>query len=150
MKQKYVPDLKRIGALYESNYQRLCKLINLMQGSEIARFGLHTGMQYLGDVEIKRLEVFTYTETVGLEQTASVGKWLNNPQMTVRLYHDARVAEVISCCRYQRVQPVNDYPNKFMHHPDEKDQINSFLADWLNFCLQHGICKPESLVKVRM
>jgi uncharacterized protein YqiB (DUF1249 family) len=58
--------------------------------------------------------------------------------MTVRVYHDAMMAEVISCYRDTQIAPVNDYPNRFMHHPDEKVQVNGFLADWLEYCLRFG------------
>jgi uncharacterized protein YqiB (DUF1249 family) len=58
--------------------------------------------------------------------------------MTVRMYHDASVAEVISCHGHDRIEPANAYPNRFMHHPDEKSQVNHFLAEWLSFCLKFG------------
>jgi len=99
---------------------------------------LHRGDLYLGRVRVRRLQKARYTETLLLEQIHNRGRWLNNPQMTVRIYHDAGVAEVISCYRYHRIEAVNDYPNRYMHHPDEKVQINGFLADWLDFCLRFG------------
>ena len=48
------------------------------------------------------------------------------------------MAEVISCYWQRQIAPVNDYPNRFMHHPDEKVQVNGFLADWLDYCLRFG------------
>jgi len=145
MKKKYVPDLIKLGALHEGNYQRLCRLFHIMEDSGEAEFSLHTGHYYVGKVSIKMLESCKYTDTALLEQTAATGRWLNNPKMTVRLYHDAGVAEVISCCRHRRIESVNDYPNRFMHHPDEKNQINQFLSEWLNFCLAFGHCQSEQI-----
>ncbi|WP_227520010.1 DUF1249 domain-containing protein [Mangrovitalea sediminis] len=138
MSRQYIPDLRRLGALCEGNYARLQQLWGLAEDSEAAQFALHNGSAYLGRVSIERLQRERYTDTYYLEQVHNAGRWLNNPRMTVRVYHDARVAEVISCYRYRRIEAVHDYPNRFMHHPDEKVQINAFLADWLSYCLRFG------------
>lgn len=140
MKKKYIPDLVELGALYEGNYRRLIKLLNLMIESDYLEFNLYISSDFVGKVAIRLLESCKYTDTFMLEQVAAAGKWINNPKMTVRLYHDASVAEVMSSCGHRPVQPVRDYPNKFMHHPDEKAQLNCFLSEWLNFCLKHGCC----------
>lgn len=60
------------------------------------------------------------------------------PKMTIRLYHDARMAEVISNQDIKQVKPRYDYPNSKMHLPDEKEQINQFLKEWLQLCLKLG------------
>lgn len=150
MRRKYVPDLVKLGAHHEANYRRMMKLLRLMTGKESARFALHSGAQFVGQVEITLLEACKYTDTLLLQQTSSAGKWLNNPSMTVRIYHDAAVAEVISCHGHRRVAAVNDYPNKYMHHPDEKSQLNAFLSEWLNFCLLHGCCDARPFGEMKM
>ncbi len=58
--------------------------------------------------------------------------------MRVRMYHDARMAEVVSCAGVRRVEPRYAYPNERMHQPDEKAQWNRFLADWLALGIDHG------------
>lgn len=63
---------------------------------------------------------------------------LLHPKMMVRLYHDARMAEIISNQGVKQIKPRYDYPNKKMHLPDEKQQINFFLKEWLQLCLQLG------------
>ena len=138
IKRRYVPDISRLGALGDGNYLRLIKLLPREMEDDIAEFQLSAGESYFGVVRIRLMESFKYTDTLYLEQKHTAGKWLNNPQMTVRLYHDVGMAEVISCCRHRRIQGVNDYPNRFMHHPDEKTQINAFLAEWLDYCLRFG------------
>ncbi len=137
-RRRYVPDISRLGALGDSNYLRLMKLLPRDMSDNIVEFQLSARDHYYGLVRIRLIESCKYTDTLYLEQIHNAGKWLNNPQMTVRIYHDANMAEVISCCRNRRIQGVNDYPNRFMHHPDEKIQINAFLAEWLNFCLKFG------------
>lgn len=143
MRKRYVPDLVQIGALYETNYSRLIKLIHLMGDSERMSFSLHNTAGFIGAVKVELLESSRYTDTFLLEQTAAVGKWVNNPKMLVRLYHDALVAEVIGKHGRQAVEGVNTYPNQKMHLPDEKNQLNLFLAEWLNFCITYGYCEES-------
>jgi uncharacterized protein YqiB (DUF1249 family) len=137
--RRYVPDLRRLGALCEGNYMRLARLRKLEAGDHRAtEFELHSGERYFGRVRMKVLQRARYTETLLLEQVHNAGRWLNNPLLTVRVYHDASMLEVISCYRDRQIAAVNDYPNRYMHHPDEKVQVNAFLADWLDFCLRFG------------
>lgn len=145
--RRYVPDLKRFGALCDGNYMRLHRLRKLEAGGQpVCEFELRRQEQYLGRVRIQVLQVAKFTETLLLEQIHNAGRWLNNPQLTVRVYHDAAMAEVISCYRDRQIAAVNDYPNRFMHHPDEKVQVNSFLADWLDYCLRFGHLPMEHSV----
>lgn len=139
MRRRYVPDLSRLGAVCDGNYVRLSRLIRLCREVDgDVQFELHDGQRFAGRVRLQRLQQARYTDTWLLEQIQNNGRWLNNPRMTVRSYHDARMTEVISCYRYGRIEAVHDYPNRFMHHPDEKMQTNVFLADWLDFCLRFG------------
>ncbi|MCK7544759.1 DUF1249 domain-containing protein [Marinobacter bryozoorum] len=144
-RQRYVPDLQRLGALCEGNYQRLRRLRRVQGGDlDVLQFDLHREAHYLGRVSISVLQQTRYTETLLLEQVHNSGRWLNNPELTVRVYHDANMAEVISFYGNRQVAAVNDYPNRFMHHPDEKVQLNGFVADWLDYCLRFGHVTPES------
>ena len=143
MRKRYVPDLVQIGVLYETNYSRLIKLIHLMGDKDNMILNLHNGANFIGVVKIELLESGKYTDTFLLEQTTAVGKWVNNPRMRVRLYHDALVAEVIGKYGRQAVEGVNAYPNQRMHLPDEKNQLNLFLAEWLNFCISYGYCEES-------
>ncbi len=139
MAQRYVPDLTRFAAVCEANYHRLSHLERLGSDPEAdVVFQLQDGDRHLGDVHLCRLEKARFTETWYLEQVANNGRWLNNPRMTVRAYHDVGMLEVMSCFRHGRIRAVNPYPNARMHLPDEKLQINLFLADWLDFCLRFG------------
>jgi len=60
------------------------------------------------------------------------------PELTVRLYHDARMAEVIGWQRHRYLKARYEYPNRHMYHSDEKAQFNLFLSEWLNHCLHQG------------
>ena len=91
-------------------------------------------------------EITRYTSLITFEQKivaqiANKDKVLTHslhPRMSIRLYHDARMAEVISSQDIHQVKPRYDYPNKNMHQQDEKQQINQFLNEWLHLCLEHG------------
>lgn len=87
-------------------------------------------------------EVTRYTTLLTINQEANISGHnlaeLFHPKMVVRLYHDARMAEVISNQDVTQIKPRYDYPNDKMHLPDEKQQINFFLKEWLQLCLQLG------------
>lgn len=126
------------------------QLLHLVGEDDELTISLYNGSTYIGSVHAKNLDSAKYTDTLLLEQTSAAGKWLNNPALTVRLYHDAGVAEVISSRGHRPLPGRNQYPNKFMHQPDEKVQLNRFLAEWLGFCLTYGVCdthpfSPEKL-----
>ncbi|MBT1450305.1 DUF1249 domain-containing protein [Glaciecola sp. XM2] len=80
-----------------------------------------------------------YTSTLEMSQvSANTPKYLS-PTMVVRLYHDAKVAEVLESQRTAQLQPVYEYPNLNMHQRNEKFLVNVFLAEWLHFCLTQRI-----------
>ncbi len=91
------------------------------------------------------LESTRYTSTLEMSQIPS-----NNtphflrPSMTIRLYHDAKVAEVLSAQRTQRLKPVYEYPNINMHQRNEKFMVNVFLAEWLHFCLSQNMAQTTN------
>jgi hypothetical protein len=63
--------------------------------------------------------------------------------MSIRLYHDARLAEVLTTQDIRQVKPRYDYPNIQMHQQDEKQQTNQFLNEWLHLCLRLGQVNVE-------
>jgi uncharacterized protein YqiB (DUF1249 family) len=67
------------------------------------------------------------------------------PSLTIRVYHDAQMAEVIKNKNIAYIKASYDYPNQKMHQKDEKTQNNLFLNDWLKFCLEHGMMVPEDI-----
>lgn len=79
-----------------------------------------------------------YTSTVKMSQRMATTPKFMQPSMLIRLYHDARVAEVIEAQRTANLAPAYDYPNIKMHLRNEKFMVNVFLAEWLHFCLTQG------------
>lgn len=138
MKRKYVPDLTRQMAVCEANYARLMKLLPDLEAQDSREYQIAwRGQQVQIRLEID--ERFRYTTTILVSQQLEPrSRWLESPQLAVRLYHDATMAEVISIRKRRQLEGRYNYPNPQMHQPDEKIQLNEFLAEWLNQCLEHG------------
>ena len=137
--------------LCDTNYMLMLKILaNKEHVGEQRCFFISDFLSYTVTVK----EVTRYTSLVSISQDANMfikvadKKQANSsdsnlaelfrPAMVIRLYHDARNTEVISSQNIRQVKPRYDYPNADMHHPDEKQQINLFLNEWLHLCLKLG------------
>ncbi|MFO8155501.1 MAG: DUF1249 domain-containing protein [Pseudomonadota bacterium] len=132
--EQAVPATMRVHA---ANYRMLMRLL----GTFPARAGATavTG-EGGGELRVVVLERSPYTSTVRLEHGLGSGSsCLTDVVLTVRAYHDARVAEVIDYQGGGRLEPRYSYPNAAMRLPDEKRQVNRFLEDWLRYCLRLGL-----------
>ena len=89
------------------------------------------------EIDLEVVEHTPYTTLVRLWQRPAA-PWSRKPTLTIRLYHDARTAEVVEIHGKRHFRAVYDYPNEDMRHPDEKAQINRFLGEFLSMCLAHG------------
>jgi len=142
--KKYRPQLANLLQLCEVNYLLIIRLLaDKMAVGECRAFAVAEYTHY----QIRINEVTRYTSLITIEQQSSDSpnqatsqriSPLLKPTMVIRLYHDARMAEVISNQAIKHVKPRYDYPNAQMHHPDEKQQISQFLKEWLQLCLTHG------------
>lgn len=130
--QRYRIDLSGQHAECEANYARLLRLLAPMEDRAVLQLGLPDD----DTLQLTIAETFPYTQTVEVA-TVGRGRWPMPPLM-VRLYHDARMAEVIACGGQRRPRPRYAYPNRKMFQPDEKEQWNRFLGEWLSHGLRHG------------
>ena len=139
---RYKIDLKTFMAQCEANYLRICKLLPAKQAVDSSTRSLR--MAGFGDqlFYIQLVERTPYTWLVELGQQPredSPGpRWVQMPRLKVRLYHDAKLAEVLSFEGVRKVWPRHSYPNQHMYQPDEKAQWNQFLEDWLRMIDSHG------------
>ncbi|NRP26463.1 putative dehydrogenase [Marinobacterium sp. xm-d-420] len=137
VKRKYVPDLVKQSVVSETNYARLMRLLPAQQESIEFRIEWH---QHAYVVAIKRDEEFAYTSTWTLSYwPEQASPWFNPQSFVIRLYHDARMAEVVCLKRRSQLLGRYDYPNDAMHQPDEKYQLNQHLAEWLGHCATQGV-----------
>ncbi len=139
--KRYRIDLPAHMAECDANYLRLMKLFPGLREEDANAFGVMMG-DHAHRVELKVLERGPYTTLIELQQQPRA-PWNARPRMVVRLYHDARSAEVVECHGARHFRPVYDYPNRHMHQPDEKAQVNRFLTEFLSMCLRHGIAVTE-------
>jgi len=119
---------------HENNYAKLLHVIPALKYlPRHAELAVMSGSQSL---QLGVLERTRYTTAISLcLQHAKGHPWLPQQELTVRLYHDAQVAEVTSFQNHQRFNPAYDYPNPRMYHRNEKQQLNRFLGEWLDYCI---------------
>ncbi|MPQ66913.1 MULTISPECIES: DUF1249 domain-containing protein [Pseudomonas] len=138
LRERYRVDLVGLQAACEANYARLMRLLPQMREQQRARrIAMTQGEQMLGVLALEVLQDNPYTTTLLVRQEHSL-PWLPVPQLQVQVYHDARMAEVISAEHARRFRSIYPYPNSAMHQPDEKAQLNVFLGEWLSHCLACG------------
>lgn len=143
-KKRYQVDLAAAQAECEANYARLQRLLPALARRAACpdrhAFGVGVDQQ----LHIAITERGPYTTTLEISQPP-LGVPSLAPRLTARVYHDARLVEVVAFTSRRRVQPRYDYPNPAMHQPDEKAQWNRFLGEWLSHCLQHGFSLDHQL-----
>ncbi|VXC15214.1 conserved hypothetical protein [Pseudomonas sp. 8Z] len=138
LRERYRVDLVELQSTCEANYARLMRLLPSMRNEhQSRRVALSQGDHLLGVLNLEVLESCPYTTTVCVRQEHSL-PWLPVPQLHVRVYHDARMAEVVGAENARRLHIRYTYPNASMHQPDEKSQLNLFLGEWLSHCLACG------------
>jgi len=137
-KKRYVPDLQELSSLAEKNYLRFFKLFPDMEAGSERVFVISNVSDHQARIIMRVDEVHPYTTMLQIIQQGLSPEWIQPPRMQVRLYHDASMAEVLSYQNEKRFEGRYQYPNPAMRMPDEKLQLNRFLADWLDHCLQYG------------
>jgi len=81
-----------------------------------------------------------YTSLVHITHTLEgVQPALSALSVTVRVYHDMEMVEVVCYQEQGRIRERNPYPNPRMHQPREKQRINEFVSEWLDHCLKRKI-----------
>ncbi|MBI5451763.1 MAG: DUF1249 domain-containing protein [Gammaproteobacteria bacterium] len=127
--------LSELPGLYEENYRKLGLLfpgLRLLQ--PLQRLAIDPGHH----IELAVVAQCRYTSILTLLHRFNLpGKLVSDLSMTLRLCHDAGVAEVIHYQQQRNFGAVNPYPNARMHQPFEKYRVNDLLCDWLNQRLQH-------------
>ena len=124
--------------LYERNYISMRRLIPDMPSPQTSWRSQTPGGLHL---HLRVLERFRYTTELSLTYYFNRNEqWLAEPDLHIRIYHDARLAEVISARLRHRPYFVEDkaeYEQKQLH---SRWHVNRFLYKWLNYCLHQGHC----------
>ena len=136
MQKKYVPHLPSILATCENNYVCMLKLLPDCDTQDLKyEFDISESFKY----RITIVDSSRYTSTLKMSQYNANTPSFLRPTMLIRLYHDAKVAEVLEAQRTSQLKPVYEYPNLNMHQRNEKYMVNVFLAEWLHFCLSQQV-----------
>lgn len=154
-KKPFRMDLNSHMALCEINYWRLLKLLPRMRENQPYTIALpDTGKPPFRRLRLSILERSPYTTLVELAQLDaslapaprgrqgdgdSASRWGLEPSLKVRVYHDARMAEVVGFQQENFFRARYPYPNRKMYQPDEKQQLNLLLGEWLSYCMQFGV-----------
>ncbi|WP_028774868.1 DUF1249 domain-containing protein [Shewanella waksmanii] len=126
-KDKYRVDVNRFLALCSRNYFNILAWLpaEVMPGDAWCVAG------DFGQLDVRLLENTQYTQLIELSRSVADNEFIETPKVTVRIYHDAKLAEVLTSRQIYRLRPVYDYPNVRMYHRDEKYQVNAFLEELL-------------------
>jgi uncharacterized protein len=140
----YRVDLSAHLADCEMNYLRLRKLLPAdLSAGETLRYAIGGS-----EMHFEVLECAPYTTMLSLQLLRPRCEHWPSMTLQLRVYHDAAVAEVVGGERPKPFLPRYNYPNRAMHHRDEKAQLNTFLGEWLSRCLSGGHrvdAMPQSL-----
>lgn len=129
--------------LYERNYINVRRLIPILPQAQARRVSQIPGGL---DLHLHITERFRYTSelllTYHFDQNGQV---LAEPDLRIRVYHDARLAEVLTA-RLRRQTAFN--ADSASAGPNGAElyarwRINRFLYKWLNYCLNQGHCFTE-------
>jgi uncharacterized protein YqiB (DUF1249 family) len=139
-------DLARLHEECELNYKRLHRIIPDSR-SLGANFSLHYRAQpnkqpSRAGMKLTIIEVTKYTSTVKIVADRAGPMWLPEIEIKVRVYRDARMAEVVEWCS-DRTIPWALVEKNGMQARDEKWQWNMFLSELLSHGLGHGISALE-------
>lgn len=130
-------DLPALMELYELNYIQLRQLIpdvDLVPDHAVSR------VRGALDLYLTVRDRSRYTTTLHLSYTFDndEGGSTLAPDIVVRLYHDAQVAEVVSRGK-GRGGSASGFDRFNHNYPIEaRWRVNRFLQKWLGFCLRHG------------
>ena len=141
IQRRYNVDLAGQQAECEANYARIMRLLPDLALVDRREFGveLNAGEPKLFCFDVT--ERCKYTTMLDLSQRSASGNddpWASALSFSLRIYHDAQMAEVVAYNCHRRIYPSYDYPNEQMYQRDEKNQLNNFLGEWLSHCLRYG------------
>ena len=122
--------------LYESNFVRLRWLVRDLRsitGRTVSKSPSDCDL-YLTPIELSRYtSVFRLTYEFG-EADAPV----QDPDLEVCVYHDARLAEVRSFRGFQRHPQLSKLHSELKRELDQRWTRNMMLNKWLEYCAEQG------------
>ena len=128
-------DFVSLMDMYEENYIKIRKLIPELLQIKASAISKSTGHLNL---HLKILERSKFTTTLKLSYCFTEKQETRlEPNLKIRIYHDAGLAEVMSGKLHHGRLVLDHLPADALR---EKWQLNRFLSKWLKYCLRqnHG------------
>ena len=127
--------LDRLMREYERNFERLRFLVpdlRELSGNTVSR------AEAVPDLHLQVIDQSAYTTTMVMTYALEIdGTQTPEPEVQVRVYHDARMAEVLAV---REPGPSGRSGWCSLRHSamSRKWRFNRFLGKWLAYCLQQG------------
>jgi uncharacterized protein YqiB (DUF1249 family) len=123
-------------SLYESNYLRLRELVGDVRRHDGTRVSKVAGDC---DLHLTVLEHAPYTTTIRLTYMFDGADGsVADPDLEIRVYHDARLAEASACGRWVRHASLEHVRAGIPAQLGERWLRNMLLNKWLDYCLERG------------
>lgn len=137
-------DLTDLHALCDANYRRVLSVFPDYEHSNHRQFTAGSA-----NITIDVIDRGRYTTSLRIALTGVLPAPLGVHSVEMRVYHDARMAEVIGFQSRRTGAPRHRYPNPQMLQRNEKLSQNQFAGDLLAFCLSDGRATDMNLPEWR-
>ena len=129
--------LNQLLRLYERNYQKLVKFFPINRSLTEIDYLIPEGKKN-SEIKIACKNISSHTSVITISKTKSFSL-LQDTNIEIYLYHDAKLAEVRKFNGKKQFWLRNRYPNKNMLTRDEKYQWNFFLEEFLTHTKNYGL-----------
>ena len=123
--------------LYESNFLKYQNLAGLR-----CDYGQHRISRVAGDNELHleaiRQERYTSTLCLSYWLRGPSGLEIKDPDLTIRIYHDAAQVEAVACRAEHHHQRLSEISQAHATELDRRWRINMMLNKWLDYLLDCG------------
>ena len=129
--------LNQLLRLYERNYLKLVHLFPISDHEKSMVYLIPEGVLNK-EIKISLKRLSSHTSVMEIYKSKSLSL-LQNTEIEIYIYHDAKMAEVRKFNGKRQFWLRNKYPNKNMLSKDEKFQWNFFLEEFLTHTKTHGL-----------
>jgi uncharacterized protein len=122
--------------LYESNYVRLHWLLD-----DVGTLSERQCSRVVADLPLylEVIERRPYTSTLRLTYLFEDDRGpVADPDLMIRVYHDARLAEAMACRRQHLHHALRNFDTVAGDELNRRWTRNSMLNKWLEYCYDHG------------
>ena len=135
-------NLELLHEEFELNYRRLNRI---MGKTDEVGYSASYILDEISDgaVSLYVIEVTKYTSLVRISAPKLGPAWLSDIDLKVRVYRDAKMAEVVEWCKDRTIPFVLSEPSH-MQSRDEKWQWHVFLSELLSYGLRNSLAKIET------